>query len=239
MKPNLSVIILCYKAEKFSEIYLHTVLGVLSKHKIENYEIILVGNYVPNSNDKTPDIVKLLSESYEKVLAITEPKPQFGWLGWDVRMALQKARGDFIALIDGDGQMPAEDIAKCYLHSKENNTDITMTYRITRGDGAYRKTLSYIYNSCFKLLFFYGGVKDLNSKPKVIKKEVIQCLNLKSNGWTIDAEIMLQVMKRKFEVKQLPTNFLGQPGGRNSFVGYKAIFEFLIFLLKQRLFGIN
>ena len=65
------------------------------------------------------------------MLAITEPKPQFGWLGWDVRWHL-KARGDFIALIDGDGQMPAEDIAKCYLHSKENNTDITMTYRITR-----------------------------------------------------------------------------------------------------------
>ena len=87
-------------------------------------------------------------------------------------------------------------------------------------------------NYCFSMA---DVKKDLNSKPKVIKKEVIQCLNLKSNGWTIDAEIMLQVMKRKFEVKQLPTNFLGQPGGRNSFVGYKAIFEFLIFLLKQRL----
>ena len=138
---------------------------------------------------------------------------------------------DFIALIDGDGQMPAEDIAKCYLHSKENNTDITMTYRITGEMEHIEKTLSYIYNSCFKLLFFYGS-KRFKFKAKSYKKEVIQCLNLKSNGWTIDAELCFQVMKRKFEVKTHFQLFLGQPGGRNSFVGYKAIL-FLIFLLSK------
>ena len=41
---SLSVIILCYKAEKFSKIYLNKVLDVLSENKIDNYEIILVGN---------------------------------------------------------------------------------------------------------------------------------------------------------------------------------------------------
>ena len=239
MMTSLSVIILCYKAEDFSKIYLNKVLDVLSENQIEDYEVILVGNYIPGLKDKTPEIVKLLSESNEKVTAIAEPKPDFGWLGWDVRMAFDKAKGDFIALIDGDGQMPAEDVAKCYLTSVENDADITMTYRKTRGDGLYRKALSFTYNFCIQILFPFCKVRDLNSKPKVIKKELLNDLNLKSNGWTIDAEIMLQSMKRKIKLIQQPTNFLGQPGGRDSFVGYKAIFEFIIFLLKQRLFGIK
>lgn len=237
--PNLSIVILCYKAEEYTNFYLNKVLDVLTSNKIENYEIILVGNYISGTNDKTPEIVNSLSAFNEKVVAIAEPKPAYGWLGWDVRMAFAKAKGDFIALIDGDGQMPAEDIAKCYLESIENNVDITMTYRITRGDGLYRKTLSFIYNLCINILFPFCKIKDLNSKPKVIKKELLNDLNLKSNGWTIDAEIMLHAMKRKLHIKQIPTKFLGQPGGRDSFVGYKAIFEFLLFLFKIRLFGIK
>ena len=236
---SLSVIILCYKAEEYTNLYLNKVLDVLTSNKIEDYEIILVGNYISGTNDKTPGIVNSLSASNEKVVSIAKPKPEFGWLGWDVRMAFSKAKGDFIALIDGDGQMPAEDIAKCYLSSRENDNDITMTYRTTRGDGLYRKALSFIYNSSVKVLFPFSNIKDLNSKPKVFKREVIHSLNLRSNGWTIDAEIMLQAMKRNHKINQLPTKFLGQPGGRDSFVGYKAIFEFISFVLKQRLLGIK
>ena len=66
-------------------------------------------------------------------------------------------------------------------------------------------------------------IKDLNSKPKVIKKQLLNNFNLESNSWTIDAEIILQSLKRKVIISQIPTQFLGQPGGRDSFVGYKAI----------------
>ena len=150
----------------------------MKNNLIDDYEIILVGNYVKNSNDKTPEIVKSLSLKHDKVISITEPKPTFGWLGWDVRMALERASGHFIALIDGDGQMPAEDIASCYLASEENNAEVTMTYRITRGDGLYRRTLSNLYNLFVKILFPKCCVKDLNSKPKVLKKDLIRTFDL-------------------------------------------------------------
>ena len=135
--------------------------------------------------------------------------------------------------------MPADDIAKCYLFCRSSAADITMTYRTTRGDGLYRRTLSYLYNLFMKLLFPSIGIKDINSKPKIIKQELIKELDLKSNGWTIDAEIMLQAYKRKSYIKEIPTLFLGQPNGRKSFVGVKAIFEFIIFIISKRLFGID
>ena len=35
-------------------------------------------------------------------------------MGWDARMGLLAATGDTIALIDGDGQMPAKDIIRVH-----------------------------------------------------------------------------------------------------------------------------
>ena len=237
--PEFSIIILCYKSSYYSEEYLQKVLSVLKLNKIFDYEIILVANYVPNSDDDTPGIVNSLSERHNNVYALTEPKPVYGWLGWDVKKALKKSRGKFVALIDGDGQMPADDLATCFIHSREGNYDITMTYRIQRGDGLYRKALSYSYNLFVGILFPSCRIKDLNSKPKVMKKSIIKDLNLSSNGWTIDAEIILQAIKRNVKIFEIPTSFLGQPGGRKSFVGYKAIIEFMMFIIKQRIFGIK
>jgi glycosyltransferase involved in cell wall biosynthesis len=234
---KLSVVILCYRAEKYSEKYLKLVLKSLAEHNVKNYQVILVGNYVKDEQDETPKIIAKLANNYEKVDYLALEKPNYGWLGWDVRTAFSIADGTHIALIDGDGQMPANDIAKCFLSSKKTNADITMTYRKTRGDGLYRKTLSFMYNTTVKMLFPYCEIQDLNSKPKVIKRDLLQSLDLKSNGWTIDAEIMIQAIKRNIKVYQIPTDFIGQPGGRKSFVGYKAILEFIIFLLRFRIRG--
>lgn len=236
---DLSIILLCYKSELFAQHYLNKVKRSMQDNKINSYDILLVANYVKGSIDKTPDIVIKLADNNDNVSALTMEKPEHGWLGWDVRQAFSKTNGKYVALIDGDGQMPADDIARCYLFSKSSDTDITMTYRTTRGDGMYRRTLSYFYNLSMKILFPNVGIKDINSKPKVIKQKLIEELDLKSNGWTIDAEIMLQAYKRKAKIKEIPTLFLGQPNGRKSFVGVKAIFEFINFIINKRLFGIN
>jgi hypothetical protein len=90
-----------------------------------------------------------------------------------------------------------------------------------------------------KIFFPNIIIRDINSKPKVIKSSLLKCLDLRSNGWTIDAEIILQAYKRKATIKEIPTQFMGLPGGRKSFVGIKAVFEFIIFMIRQRLFGIN
>ena len=236
---DISIILLCYKSEEFATQYLSYVQRSLENNHINDYQIILVGNYIDKFTDKTPEIIRSLADNYQNVSALTLQKPSYGWLGWDVRQALSIADGQFIALIDGDGQMPADDIARCFLASKATKTDITMTYRKTRGDGLYRKLLSLFYNLMMKILFPKILIQDINSKPKVIKHSLLKKFDLRSNGWTIDAEIILQAYKRDATIEEIPTQFIGMPGGRKSFVGIKAVFEFIIFMIRQRLFGIN
>ena len=90
-----------------------------------------------------------------------------------------------------------------------------------------------------KILFPKIKIQDINSKPKVIKRSLLQNLDLRSNGWTIDAEIILQAYKKKASIEEMPTQFKGLPGGRKSFVGIKAVFEFFIFILHKRLLGVD
>ena len=237
LMTELTIIILCYKSEEFVIEYLHKVQISLSNSSINNYEIILVGNYIDATSDKTPEIIRKLAAQHINVSALTLKKPNNGWLGWDVRQAFTKATGQYVAFIDGDGQMPADDIVRCFYASKEKNADISMTYRESRGDGIYRKLLSFSYNLMMKILFPKIKIQDINSKPKVIKRSLLLNLDLRSNGWTIDAEIILQAYKKKASIEEMPTQFKGLPGGRKSFVGIKAVFEFFIFILHKRLLG--
>jgi dolichol-phosphate mannosyltransferase len=237
MVPDLSIVILCYRAEDFATQFLDRVLSTLTSNEIGSYEIILVGNYVPETNDNTPEIVKALSQKHEKVKFISEPKK--GWLGWDVRKGLDASSGKFIALIDGDGQMPEKDLVRVYQTIKSGAYDLVLTYRKKRGDGLYRSILSNAYNFMVCILFPGIPARDINSKPKIIRRESFARLNLTVNGWTIDAEIMLQSRKQKLRIKEIPTIFLDQPSQRKSFVKKIAIIQFLWFLIKTRLFGLN
>jgi len=233
--PNISIIILCYRSGNYAKIYLDRVLQHLFINKIVSYEIILVGNYVEGENDITPNIVKDLAHNNKQVKYLALPKK--GWLGWDVRKGIEESLGDYIAIIDGDGQMPAKDIIRVYNKIRNEDLDLVLTYRKKRGDGLYRFVLSNTYNLLTKILFPGIPFRDMNSKPKIIKRSSLNLLNLSVDNWTIDAEIMLQSWQNNLKIQEIATDFHGQPGGRKSFVGKSSIFQFIFFLLRFRIRG--
>lgn len=232
--PELSVVILCYRSENSAFDFVQKVKNVLELNKIINYELVLVGNYQPNTNDETPEVIKKIVADNSNIIAVTLEKPKGGMMGWDMKSGLNMARGEYIAVIDGDGQMSADDLVKVYNKIKEENLDLVKTYRIKRGYNYWRKTISFVYNIIFKLLFPGLNLRDINSKPKIIKKEILLLLELKENGWCIDAEIMIQARRLNFKTAEIPTDFLAIRRGRKSFVKFTAIFEFIKFLLYYR-----
>ena len=59
-------------------------------------------------------------------------------------------------------------------------------------------------------------------------------MNLESDDWFIDAEIMIQARRLGLRVGELPTGFLGL-SGRRSFIGLSAIMEFLRNMVSYRI----
>lgn len=223
MPPELSVVILCYRAGRTVEEFIKETVGCLDAETL-HWEIVLVGNYLPSTDDLTPQVVRQLAERDDRIRAVTKVKE--GMMGWDVRSGFAEATGDVMALIDGDGQMTGQDIVRAYRVLEREPCDMVVTYRVVRHDGAYRYAISRVYNLVFRMLFGGLNARDINSKPKLMTRSAYNRLHLSSDDWFVDAEIMIQARRLRFKVQEIPVTF-HELKTRKSFVRLPAVIEFI------------
>jgi len=192
---------------------------------------VLVGNYVAGSDDTTPDVVRELAAGDPRIVCSAVVKE--GMMGWDLRSGLAVATGQYLAVIDGDGQVLVEDLVRIYRLLREQGLDLAKTYRKQRGDGLKRKVISLVFNGLFHVLFPGVLARDINAKPKILTRAAFERMTLQSSDWFIDAEIMIQARGLGLRVGETETEFLGLTG-RRSFITMAAVFEFLRNLLRYR-----
>ncbi|MCB0507269.1 MAG: glycosyltransferase family 2 protein [Chitinophagales bacterium] len=228
---ELSVVVLCYQAENIIERFTAQLLQEITQLNI-SFELILVANYDKGTTDNTITLAKKIAQQHNNIKVLDKEKE--GGMGWDMRSGLSAASGKYIAVIDGDAQMPASDIPIVYGVIKFGNYDLVKTYRAKRYDGFIRTFLSDSYNLVFKLLYAPRfPIRDINSKPKIFTKDAYKKMHLNSNDWFTDAEIMIQALKLNLKIAEISTMFYKNE--RNaSFVGFKTVFEFVFNLFKYR-----
>lgn len=230
-KPDLSIIILCYRSGESIFSFFQELKGLVLETGID-HEFVLVANYLEGSNDRTGEFANQIASENENCTALSNPKK--GMMGWDMRQGLDTATGDVLCVIDGDGQFPISSILDCYREIQSEQIDLVKTYRETRNDGVYRKTISSVYNFIFKILFPGLNSKDVNSKPKLLRRTAYEKMTLTSDDWFVDAEIMLNIRDQQMSFKEIPVEF-DELKGRQSFVKPQAIIEFLINMLRYRM----
>jgi glycosyltransferase involved in cell wall biosynthesis len=228
-QPILSVVVLCYKSEGLAQTF-YTKLAHALDQVEPNFEAILVANYNTKS-DTTPEVVTQIAKKDKRVIPVIKKKK--GMMGWDLRSGLQKARGEYVAFIDGDDQFKPELITKVYKKMLSGDYDLAKTHRLRRDDGLFRAIISFGFNLGFRILFGDNGFHDVNSKPKVMKRSLLQKMNLVDNGWFIDAEIMLEAKRLNAKLGEVGVRF-HKNKYRDSFVGYDAIVEMASKLIKYR-----
>ena len=229
--PDISVVVLAYRSASTIEGFVASLVTSLEEEKID-WEIILVGNYFEGTGDQTPEMVQRISDRNPRIKTVIKVKE--GMMGWDMKSGLQAATGKKMAVIDGDGQMPCTDVVRVYNLMIKKGYDLVKTVRIKRSDGWYRMSISTVYNLLFKVMFPGINAWDINSKPKIITRELYQKMNLKSNGWFIDAEIMIIARRLKIGIGEIETTF-HSIDSRPSFVKPLAILEFLVNLIWYRI----
>ena len=231
MRPKLSIVILCYRAEEGARRFVAEVVSTLADLP-DPWELVLVANFHDGDDDSTPSVVREIASGDARFKIVAKPKR--GMMGWDARQGFAAATGAVIALIDGDGQMPARDLLRVYETLKNDHLDLVKTYRASRHDGLLRRLNSWAYNSVYRVLFPGYPVRDVNSKPKVFTREFLERIHLESDDWFLDAEIMIQACRTCARVAEIPTTF-GRLEGRRSFVHAALIVEFARNLLRARI----
>jgi glycosyltransferase involved in cell wall biosynthesis len=232
MDPELSVIVLCYRSGGAARAFAARIRKSLLDAGIDNYQLVLVGNYVAGSGDTTPEVVRELAAGDPRIVCSAVLKQ--GMMGWDLRSGLALATGQYLAVIDGDGQVLVEDLVRVYRLLREQGLDLAKTYRKQRGDGLKRKLFSLVFNGFFHVLFPGLPARDINAKPKILTRAAFERMTLQSSDWFIDAEIMIQARGLGLRVGETETGFLGLTG-RRSFIRLAAVFEFLRNLLRYRI----
>lgn len=228
--PDLSAIVLCYRAGES----IHRVIDPLYAQLEEagvSFELVLVANHDPNRPDPTSEVVREFAGAHPHARALVGEKR--GGMSWDMRSGLEAARGNYLVVIDGDAQNPIEDVLEMYRRMKQTGAQVMKGRRIARFDGWWRRIVSVGYNASFLLLFGTRGVWDVNGKPKGLTRAAYERMSLTSDGWFIDAEIVLAARRLGLDVGELPVVFR-RNDERQSFVEPAAIWEFVVNMLRER-----
>jgi hypothetical protein len=228
--PELSVIVLCYKVGAICLRVLEPLHALLVEEGVD-FELVPVANYRPADRDSAPDVVREFARTHDNVHPVIRPK--HGAMGWDMRAGFEQARGQYLVAIDGDAQNPYADALEMYRRMQRSGVAVMKGRRIVRHDGAYRRLVSFVLNSLFRLRYGVRGVWDINGKPKGMTRGAYERLGLTSDDWFIDAEIILSARRLGLSVAEMPVVFL-RNDERTSLMGVRAMREYILHMLQRR-----
>jgi Glycosyl transferase family 2 len=155
-------------------------------------------------------------------------------MGWDLRSGLDVARGSFLVYLDGDGQVSTHDALRVYRRLRETGADVAKGRREVREDGSVRTVTSLGFNLLFRLLFRTGPLWDINGQPKGLTRAAYERLDLRTDDWFTDAEIVLKARAAGMEIVEVPVRF-AERTTRSSNVGLGTVWEFLVNMVRWRL----
>ena len=158
-------------------------------------EIVVVDGI---STDKTAQIAH---GKGARVLLETRPGK-----GRAIRTALEQVESNYIFMLDGDYTYSAVYIPVMLKALQKYPVVIGSRLKGKREKGALRK-VNFIGNHLLTLIanVLYGTrISDLCTGYWGFRKEVIENLNLTTNGFQLEAELLIQVAKRGYKIGEVP-----------------------------------
>lgn len=150
------------------------------------FEIVVVDD---GSSDRTAEIVRTYAQKHPEVRLVVHPQ-NLGY-GHALRTGLQHARGDAVALIDGDRQFRIADLAPLVEMLPDN--DVVLGYRIKRADPWHRLLVAKVYHRVLNTVFGLH-LRDVDCAMKLYKRDVIDAIlpHLESRAAFISPELAIR-----------------------------------------------
>ena len=122
--------------------------------------------------------------------------------GWTVREGIKHAKGDHIAVIDGDGDIPARMLLRL-LPFLDDFDAVVGSKRIGKSP-MRRKVMTRLTRWWFKIL--YGLKVDTQTGIKLFRSEALDALNWswESNGFIYDVEVLARLRDKGFRMIEVP-----------------------------------
>ncbi|SFJ65018.1 glycosyltransferase family 2 protein [Cellulomonas sp. KH9] len=176
--------------------------------RTRDYEIIVVDDA---STDRTPQLADALAADDPHVRVVHHPVNRK--LGGSMRSGFDAAKGDVVLYTDADLPFEMRELERALRVLQTYEVDIVSAYRLDRtGEGPRRAVYSFLYNGLVRLMFG-TRVRDVNFAFKLVRREVLDHVALRSEGSFIDAELLVRAQKAGFEVLQIGVDYFPRTRG--------------------------
>ena len=179
--------------------------------EIGDYELIIVDD---KSTDRTPEIADALAAADPHVRVIHHEVNRK--LGGSIKTGFASARGDIVLYSDADLPFDFREVPRALRILRLYNCDLVSVYRFDRtGEGYTRAVYTFFYNLLIRTMF---GVKarDINFAFKLVRRNVLDSVDLRSEGSFIDAELIIRAIRSGFELQQFGVDYFPRTMGEST-----------------------
>ena len=226
----ISVIIPCFNEKNTIE----KIVDRINQLKDLEIEIIIIDDY---STDGSREILK--EKIQNKVSKILFNEKNFG-KGYSLKRGIQVAEGDIVIIQDADLEYDPKEYYKLTKPIIEGNADVVYGSRFI--GGSEKRILFFWHTVANKLLtlisnmFTNLNLTDMETCYKVFKKDLIQKIDLKENGFGFDPEVTAKVSKLKPKIYEVGISYFGRTYEQGKKIGLKDAFIVLKCIVIYNLF---
>ena len=196
-----------------------------------NFEVIVVDD---GSLDKTGAIGDALARGDASVRCVHN-RPNRGY-GGALRAGFDHAEGEWLFLMDSDGQFDIREIAPFLRVERDMPGVAVIGYRARRSEGLMRKVNAWGWKMATRAVIGLRGVRDVDCAFKLFPTSAIRACDLRSTGAAVSAEFLVKFERMGLPLIQFPVTHLprtkGSPTGAKARVIIRA-FEELLALAKS------
>lgn len=157
-----------------------------------------------------------------------------------LRLGIQHARGDIIAVQDADFEYAPEDLAGLVQPILNNQADVVYGSRFRKNSPNVHRTFHYLVN---RILTLFSNVvsglylSDMETCYKVFRAEILRGIRIESNRFGFEPEITAKIAKLKVRVHEYPIQYFPRNYAEGKKISWKdgaaAIWHILRFNLRR------
>ena len=221
IRPTVSLVIPMFNEEENIEHAIACAVDALGRHA-GGFEIVVVNDA---STDRSAEIVRRLSEADPRIRLVEHEVNRK--LGATIRTGFAAARMDLVLYMDADLPFDPDTVGRAISAMTVTRADLVAGYRLDRTTEGFKRTVySYLYNSLIGLLFGWPH-RDINFSFKLMRREVLEAVELRSEGSLIDAELIVKAKNLGFVIQQLGLDYFPRTRGRSTLSSPAVIVKIL------------
>lgn len=168
------------------------------KKNFDAYEIFIIDD---GAKDNTGLVADELALQYPHITVVHHQKNK-GYSA-TLKEGFQLGKYEWVMYTDGDNQYDVHDVED-YLYLLDDS-DLICGYATKKAVSLGRRIQSFVFNTLINMLF-QVKFKDINCSVKIIKKEVLDNIQITSSpyGAFVDAELVLKAHQLQYKIKQFP-----------------------------------